>query len=57
MTVWKTQNKRRPGAYINVIGKGNNQLNAEIGRTLLPINTQLNWGAKGIIKLNAESNF
>ena len=57
MTVWKTQNKRRPGAYINVIGKGNNQLNVEIGRTLLPINTQLNWGAKGIIKLNAESNF
>lgn len=57
MTVWQTQNKRRPRAYINVIGKGNNQLNAEIGRTLLPINTQLNWGAKGIIKLNAESNF
>ena len=57
MTVWKTQNKRRPGAYINVVGKGKNRNNADIGRTLLPVNTQLNWGAKGIIKLNSESNF
>ncbi|RMC48903.1 phage tail sheath family protein [Lactobacillus sp. ESL0228] len=57
MTVWKTQNKRRPGAYINVIGKGNGRLNTEIGRTLLPINTQLDWGAKGIIKVDSDSNF
>ena len=54
---WKTQNKRRPGAYINVLGKGNNNNGADIGRTLLPVNTQLNWGAKGIIKLNSDSNF
>ena len=54
---WKTQNKRRPGAYINVVGKGNNNNGADIGRTLLPVNTQLNWGAKGIIKLNSDSNF
>lgn len=54
---WKTQNKRRPGAYINVVGKGKDNTGADIGRTLLPISTQLNWGAKGIIKLNSDSNF
>ena len=54
---WKTQNKRRPGAYINVVGKGNNNNGADIGRTLLPVSTQLNWGEKGIIKLNSDSNF
>ena len=54
---WKTQNKRRPGAYFNVVGKGNNNNGADIGRTLLPVSTQLNWGAKGIIKLNSDSNF
>lgn len=54
---WKTQNKRRPGSYINVVGKGNNNNGADIGRTLLPVSTQLNWGAKGIIKLNSDSNF
>ncbi|RMC39561.1 phage tail protein [Lactobacillus sp. ESL0236] len=54
---WKTQNKRRPGAYINVVGKGKDNTGAEIGRTLLPISTELNWGAKGIIKLTHESNF
>lgn len=54
---WKTQNKRRPGAYINVLGKGNNNNGADIGRTLLPVSTSLNWGAKGIIKLNSDSNF
>ena len=54
---WKSENKRRPGAYINVVGKGNNNNGADIGRTLLPVSTQLNWGAKGIIKLNSDSNF
>lgn len=54
---WKTQNKRRPGAYINVVGKGKDNTGADIGRTLLPISTQLNWGAKGIIKLDSDSNF
>ena len=54
---WKTQNKRRPGAYFNVVGKGNNNNGADIGRTLLPVSTQLNWGVKGIIKLNSDSNF
>ena len=54
---WKTQNKRRPGAYFNVVGKGNNNNGTDIGRTLLPVGTQLNWGAKGIIKLNSDSNF
>ncbi|RMC55063.1 phage tail sheath subtilisin-like domain-containing protein [Lactobacillus sp. ESL0261] len=54
---WKTQNKRRPGAYFNVVGKGNDNNGMDIGRTLLPVGTQLNWGAKGIIKLNSDSNF
>ena len=54
---WKSENKRRPGAYINVVGKDNNNNGADIGRTLLPVSTQLNWGAKGIIKLNSDSNF
>ena len=54
---WKTQNKRRPGAYFNVVGKGNNNNGTDIGRTLLPVSTSLNWGAKGIIKLNGDSNF
>ncbi|APX72714.1 phage tail sheath family protein [Companilactobacillus allii] len=54
---WKTQNKRRPGAYINTIGAAQPKQDSALGRTLLIGNTQLNWGNKGIIELNSNSDF
>lgn len=54
---WKFQNKRRPGAYINVEGQGHKDGASAVGR-LLMINTQpLNWGKNGVIELTADSEF
>lgn len=53
---WKTQNKRRPGAYINVIGNGNpNESN--LGRLLLISDLQLDWGKTGVVELSPSSGF
>ncbi|WP_125764429.1 phage tail sheath family protein [Companilactobacillus hulinensis] len=54
---WKTQNKRRPGAYINTVGAAQPKQDTSLGRTMLIGNTQLDWGAKGIIELNSNSDF
>lgn len=54
---WTTQNKRRPGAYVNTVGASQPKQGTGLGRTLLVGNTQLNWGAKGIIELNSNSYF
>lgn len=54
---WTTQNKRRPGAYINTIGAAQPKADTSIGRTLLVNNVVLNWGAKGVTELNANSDF
>lgn len=54
---WTTQNKRRPGAYINTEGTIKTDDNQSIGRTLLVNAEKLNWGANGVIELNQNSNF
>lgn len=54
---WTTQNKRRPGAYINTVGTSQPKTDTSLGRTLLVNNVNLDWGAKGVIELNANSNF
>lgn len=54
---WTTQNKRRPGAYINTKGVAPAKPNTTLGRTLLIGSEQLGWGANGIIELDAESDF
>lgn len=53
---WKIQNKRRPGAYINVVGNGNpNESN--LGRCLLISDLQLDWGKTGVVELSPSSDF
>lgn len=54
---WTTQNKRRPGAYINTIGATQPKADTSLGRTLLVNNVTLNWGAKGVTELNSNSDF
>lgn len=54
---WKAQNKRRPGAYINVKGVPQAKPDTSLGRTLLIGSSELNWGADGITELNSGSDF
>lgn len=54
---WKTQNKRRPGAYVNVKGNGQFTSESNVGRLLMLSDAELGWGAKGVISLNKGSNF
>ena len=49
---WKTQNKRRPGAYINVVGNGQAAANPSLGRVLILRDKGLGWGANGVLELN-----
>lgn len=54
---WRTQNKRRPGVYINVKGDGKPVLATSLGRLLMFQNKPLGWGKNGIIELTATSDF
>lgn len=54
---WRTQNKVRPGVYINVKGDGKPVLTTPLGRLLMFQNKPLGWGKKGIIELTATSDF
>lgn len=54
---WKTQNKVRPGVYINVKGDNKPVLTSAVGRLLMFENEPLGWGANGIISLNNASDF
>lgn len=54
---WKTQNKRRPGAYINVKGNGNPLSPSPVGRLLMLSDLTLNWGKTGVVELSATSDF
>ena len=54
---WRTQNKVRPGAYINVKGDGKPVLTTSLGRLLMFQNKPLGWGKKGIIELTTTSDF
>lgn len=54
---WKTQNKVRPGVYINVKGSGKPVLTTALGRLLMFQNEPLGWGENGVITLDNQSNF
>lgn len=54
---WRTQNKVRPGVYINVKSDGKPVLTTPLGRLLMFQNKPLGWGKKGIIELTATSDF
>lgn len=54
---WKTQNKRRPGAYINVKGAGQPISDSPLGRLLMVSNVNLRWGREGVIPLTNSSDF
>lgn len=54
---WKFQNKRRPGAYINVKGQGHKTGDSTIGRLLMINTVPLEWGKDGIIELTADTDF
>lgn len=54
---WKMQNKVRPGVYINVKSDGKPTVATPLGRLLMFQNKPLGWGKKGVIELNATSDF
>lgn len=54
---WRTQNKVRPGVYINEKGDGKPVLTTSLGRLLMFQNKPLGWGKNGVIELNATSDF
>lgn len=54
---WKTQNKRRPGAYINVKGTEQVANESNLGRLLLISNQELDWGKRDVVELTSGSNF
>ncbi|WP_203638888.1 phage tail sheath family protein [Levilactobacillus wangkuiensis] len=54
---WTTQNKRRPGAYINTKGVAQAKPDTTLGRTLLINSEKLNWGANGVTEVDAGTDF
>ena len=46
---WKAQDKRRPGAYINVVGNGQRETTSSLGRVLLVRDKGLGWGKTGVV--------
>lgn len=54
---WTTQNKRRPGAYINTKGVAQAKPDTTLGRTLLINSEELNWGANGITEVDTGTDF
>ncbi|MCL0330612.1 phage tail sheath C-terminal domain-containing protein [Apilactobacillus xinyiensis] len=54
---WKLQDKVRPGAYINTVGKPAPKDDSSRGIVLLMDGAKHDWGANGIIELNAGSDF
>ncbi|MDT7015322.1 phage tail sheath C-terminal domain-containing protein [Levilactobacillus namurensis] len=55
--IWTTQNKRRPGAYINTKGTSQPTPDTSLGRTLLIGSGDLNWGPKGIVEVDSTTDF
>ena len=54
---WKAQNKRRPGAYINVKGNRVPLDDSTIGRLLMVSNIELGWGKPGVIPVSNLTDF
>lgn len=55
--IWTTQNKVRPGAYINTAGAPQAKADTTSGRVLLVNGVQLDWGPQGIVELTSGSDF
>ncbi|MCI3860139.1 phage tail sheath C-terminal domain-containing protein [Lactococcus garvieae] len=55
--VWKKQNKVLPGAYINVVSKGQPIVNETEKGVVFTIMQNLKWGKNGVIEVDARSNF
>lgn len=53
--IWMTENKQRPGAYINV--KTNVINNSISGRGTVIMPLVLNWGSEKLITVNVETDF
>ena len=53
--IWLTENKKRPGAYINV--KTNVINNSISGRGTVIMPLALNWGSDKLMTVNAETDF
>ncbi|OYR88444.1 phage tail sheath family protein [Lactobacillus taiwanensis] len=54
---WKAQDKRRPGAYINVVGNGQREVTSSLGRVLLVRDKGLGWGKTGVVEVDANADF
>lgn len=54
---WKAQDKRRPGAYINVVGNGQRETTSSLGRVLLVRDKGLGWGKTGVVEVDANADF
>lgn len=52
---WVTENKKRPGAYINVKSNISSNVVSDRGTVLLPL--ALNWGKGSFAAVNADSDF
>lgn len=55
--VWKTQNKVLPGAYVNVVSKGQPIVNETEKGVVFTLTQGLKWGENGVIEVDARSNF
>lgn len=54
---FKTQNKVLPGAYVNVVSKGQPITNETEKGVVFTMTQGLKWGANGVIEVDATSNF
>ncbi|MFK4900591.1 phage tail sheath C-terminal domain-containing protein [Lactococcus petauri] len=55
--VWNKQDKVLPGAYINVVSKGQPIVNETEKGVVFTIMQNLKWGKNGVIEVDARSNF
>ena len=54
---WKNQNKVLPGAYVNVVSKGQPITNETEKGVVFTMTQGLKWGANGVVEVTATSNF
>ncbi|WP_047999923.1 phage tail sheath C-terminal domain-containing protein [Lactiplantibacillus herbarum] len=55
--IWKNQNKKRPGAYINTVGVPQDKPDTTAGRVLMVNGVDYGWGTNGVIELASDSDF
>lgn len=54
---WEKQNKVLPGAYVNVVSKGQPIVNKTEKGVVFTIMQNLKWGANGVVEVDARSDF